>query len=85
MSMHRLQTLQHLAQQDLAATSSNTSNQPLPLPMDTVFYTKTPVERRLMYDYVIEASQSTVPKERKILHDADLYRDDVAALKGQQL
>lgn len=50
--------------------------------MDTVFYTKTPAERRLMYDYVIEASQSLAPKEGNFLQDPDLVRDDVAALKG---
>lgn len=64
------------------AITSEEFSQPLPLPMDTVFYTKTPAERRLMYDYVIEASQSLAPKEGNFLQDPDLVRDDVAALKG---
>ena len=49
--------------------------------MDAVFFAHTPTERRVMYDYVVEASQMERPKKKKTI-DPDLYRDDEAALKG---
>ncbi len=54
-----------------------------PLPMDAVFYSSSPTERRVMYDYVVGAGQVKVPKEKKKI-DPDLYRNDEAVLKGME-
>ncbi len=52
-----------------------------PLPMDAVFYSSSPIERRVTYDYVVGAGQVKAPKKKKKI-DPDLYRNDEAVLKG---
>ena len=52
-----------------------------PLPTEAVFYSSTPTERRVRYDYIVGAWQVKAPKKKKTI-DPDLYRNDEAALKG---
>jgi len=52
-----------------------------PLPMDAVFFSHSQSERRVMYEYVVQAGRATAPSNKPAM-DPDLYRDDLAVLKG---
>jgi U11/U12 small nuclear ribonucleoprotein SNRNP48 len=66
--------------QAIAAEEERTPSPLPPLPPDNIPHILTPLERRLLYDYVVEVGGAVPGSQSK---DPGLFRDDAAAIKAK--